>query len=153
MLMQCAQAANTYIETLDRLTIADGNPLNVRQPTTVCGLLGVAYIVADLWPFSANITFHWHGKRPLSNIDRATKTANYDTTRTRFRQVLCCSKLYRFGDREYCQRIACGETDQRKAASAIRLSVSHPLTVSAVRGDSDTLSCQSCVVIEESGDG
>jgi len=58
----------------DRLALADGNPLDVRQPTTLGGLFGVAHIVAKLGPFSADITSYWHSKLPLSNLDKTLES-------------------------------------------------------------------------------
>lgn len=87
-LLQCAQAASTHVETLGSLTVSNGNPLDVRQPTTLCGLLGVTYVVAELWPFSANITSYWHSELPLSSVDKALGMSRHNTTRRHFVQVL-----------------------------------------------------------------
>ena len=85
--VQCAQAVNTYVETFGSLAVSNGNPLDVRQPTTLCSLFGMAYVVAELWPFSADITSYWHLELPLSDMDKALKKPKYDTIRSQFMQV------------------------------------------------------------------
>jgi hypothetical protein len=74
-LLQCAQAASADVQALGSLTLLNGDPLDIGQPATFGCLLGMAYVVAELWPFSADITLHWHRKIPLSNVDKALTTS------------------------------------------------------------------------------
>ena len=65
-LVQCAQAASTYVETLGSLTVSNGYALDVWQPATLCSLFGVAHIVTELRSFPTDITSYWHCGLPLS---------------------------------------------------------------------------------------
>jgi len=67
-LVLCAQTARADVQPLGGLTVADRDSLDVGQEATLCALLGVTYVVAELRPFSAEIAFHWHPELPLSRI-------------------------------------------------------------------------------------
>jgi len=113
-LVQRAQAASTHVETFGSLTVSNCNPLDVGQPTTLCRLFGVAYVVAKLWTFSTNITSYWHSKLPLSSADKILEMSNHNTTRSHFMQVLPVGGL----PPECCQsRVPCNATCRRVIAS------------------------------------
>lgn len=124
-LVQRAQAASTHVETFGSLTVSNCNPLDVGQPTTICRLFGVAYVVAKLWTFSTNITSYWHSKLPLSSMDKILEMSSHNTTRSHFVQVLPVGGL----PPECCQsRVPCNATCRRVIASDRRERSDLPFT-------------------------
>lgn len=85
-LVQRAQAATANVQALGGLTLLNSNLLDIGQPAAFGCALGMAYLVAKLWAFSADITSYWHQGIPLSHVDEAL-TSKYCTTRGDFRQV------------------------------------------------------------------
>jgi hypothetical protein len=88
--VQSAQAAGAYVQTPDRIALANGYSLNVGQPATVSSLFGVTYIMTVLWSLSTNITFNGHLKLPSLGLildKHGLEKASYITTRMHFRQV------------------------------------------------------------------
>jgi len=69
--VELVQGAQTTSADLDPLALTIdhyGNGLDIRQPTALGALLGVTYVMAKPWPFSAEITSYWHLELPLSRI-------------------------------------------------------------------------------------
>jgi hypothetical protein len=61
-LLQRAQTAAADVQALGSSTLLNGDPLDIGQPAALGCHLGMANVVAELWPFSADITLHWHRK-------------------------------------------------------------------------------------------
>jgi hypothetical protein len=64
-LVQGTQAAAAHVQASGGLSILDSDLLNVGQPAPLRSRLGMAYAVAKLGPFAADIAFDWHLKLPL----------------------------------------------------------------------------------------
>jgi len=70
-LVERSQTPAADIEPSSGTTLLNGDFLDVRQPAPFGGALGMAHIVADEWPFSAQVASDWHRTVPLSDIMRA----------------------------------------------------------------------------------
>lgn len=66
--MKCSQASATEVKPGSGITLLKGNLLDVRQPASLRGALGVAHIVADHGPFSTQVASNWHREVPLSDL-------------------------------------------------------------------------------------
>ena len=50
------------------IAFLNGDLLDIRKPAPLRGALGMAHIVADEWPFSAQVASNWHWEVPLSVV-------------------------------------------------------------------------------------